>query len=110
MKANKGHFENLFITAFEGGSSYWAEVLGETPENEGQSDSERWFHHIWNGGSMIVYDAEGGDVLGVATKERMIHGLEMAQSEFDHLDFMECDAESADVWFQFASMGEYTFG
>jgi len=112
MRLSKQQLEDLFVTAFEGGSSYWAAVKDETPKNGSNSYSESWFKHIWEGGSMDVYDAEDDDeLLGVVTKDRLIAAAkEMMDNDFDHLDIKDYDAESADVWFQFAALGEYTFG
>lgn len=108
--------EYLFIGAFEGGSSYWAELLDETPEgDEGDAPSERWFKHIMSGGSMKVYDLEEeGELLGTITKESMEKGLsKMSQDYPDHYaDFLEenHDAITADVFFQLASMNDVVFG
>ena len=102
--------EDLFITAFEGGSSYWAEVKDPTPSGVG-SPSERWFNHIKNGGSMDVYDVENEDeLLGTGTWESMEWAIPMMKEDFAHMTLEEADADIADVWFQFASIGKYTYG
>lgn len=101
-------FEDIFITAFEQGSSYWAEVKDATPSGSG-SNSERWFNHILQGGSMDVYDAEIDELLGSVTKEKFAEAVELMALEQYDFDAEDFDAEDADVWFQFVVIGEITF-
>ena len=104
--------EDLFITAFEGGSSYWAEVQASTPKQkkgECKSPSERWFEHIMNGGSMEIWDAENPDeLLGTMTLESIQKGTALYINGGFPLE--DGDAADADAWFQYCLIGEIVYG
>jgi len=107
--------EDLFITAFEGGSCYWAEVTDRTPNAPGQSPSERWFNHIMEGGEMRVYDVESNDVLGYVTKERIDNAFKlMKQAGYGEIvkaaKNEDYDAADADMWFQYVVLEDIIFG
>lgn len=107
--------EDLFITAFEGGSNYWAEVKQKTPRGEGSS-SERWWRNIMKkGGTMTIYDAEEeGEILGRFDLPKVLVGTakmaENAPEQFANVLSENYDAETADVWFQFVVLGEIVYG
>ena len=116
IKLDEQRMQDLFIGAFEGGSSYWAEVRDSSPTNECQSPSERWWKHIMvDGGEMKVYDNEDEEseptVLNKAGVEK---GFQlMAQNEARHfMDWLSenDDATTADVWFQLALFGQVVYG
>lgn len=111
--------ENIFVTAIEGGSSYWAEI----PENEievvyansknGKAFSERLLEAVYdNGVNINIYDAENpDDILGTLSKSTMQQRLDECpywalRQEMDE----QGDAESSDVVFQCLVMGEVIFG
>ena len=107
---------DLFCTAFEGGSNYWAEVTDRTPNAEGDSPSERWFNHItMDEGCMRVYDVESNDVLGLVTKERIENAFKlMKKAGYGNIvqAFLreDYDADTADMWFQYVVMEDIVFG
>lgn len=111
--------ENIFVTAIEGGSSYWAEI----PENEievvyansknGKAFSERLLEAVYdNGVDINIYDVENpDDILGTLSKSTMQQRLDECpywalRQEMDE----QGDAESSDVVFQCLVMGEVIFG
>jgi len=110
--------EDLFVTAFEGGSSYWAEVSDPSP-NSGSGDpaSIGWFNHIQAGGVMHVYDCEeelGTVLLGTVTAESFnkAEALLVKDHRWVVGDVLneQYDAESADIYFQLLVLGELTYG
>lgn len=112
---------DLFITAYEGGSSYWASVhisFGEKAQEkikEMGSTSEYLFSRIWNDGKeFTVFDAEEGDELGKMNKANFKKGYTLLKSDpyVDHYSDLvseNWDANTADVWFQLAILNDITF-
>lgn len=111
--------ENIFVTAIEGGSSYWAEI----PENEievvyanstkGKSFSERLLEAVYdNGVDINIYDVENpDDLLGTLSRSTMQQRLSECPYWVIRLEIEEQgDAESSDVVFQCLVMGEVVFG
>jgi hypothetical protein len=111
--------ENIFVTAIEGGSSYWAEI----PENEievvyanstkGKAFSERLLEAVYDNGIDInIYDVENpDDILGTLSRSTMQQRLSDCPYWALRLEMDEQgDAESSDVVFQCLTMGEVIFG
>jgi len=111
--------ENIFVTAIEGGSSYWAEI----PENEievvyanstkGKAFSERLLEAVYdNGVDINIYDVENpDDILGTLSRSTMQQRLSECPYWAIRLEMEgEGDAESSDVVFQCLTMGEVIFG
>jgi hypothetical protein len=111
--------ENIFVTAVEGGSSYWAEI----PENEievvyanstkGKAFSERLLEAVYDNGIDInIYDVENpDDILGTLSKSTMQQRLNECPYWALRLEMEEQgDANSSDIVFQCLTMGEVIFG
>ena len=112
------YFEDLFITAFEGGSYYWAEVSDECPYKDDKlALSERWWRHILNGNSMKVVTVDG-DVC-YYSRERLIKALQkMSDVPDDSVEFQLfkdilneeiMDADQADTIFQIVVLGSVIY-
>ena len=96
----------LFITAWYGGSSYWAEVS----EPNG---AEKTLLKMKNEGHVLRVTPIDDDPVDV-TYEDLLHGIvllarDFTQSYHDVLNDYD-DAETADIWFQLAVLGELTYG
>jgi len=111
--------ENIFVTAIEGGSSYWVEI----PENEievvyanstkGKAFSERLLEAVYDNGIDInIYDVENpDDILGTLSRSTMQQRLSACPNWALRLEMDEQgDADSSDVVFQCLTMGEVIFG
>jgi hypothetical protein len=114
-------FENILVTALEGGSNYWYTLdltdLGEERNkylNEPLSvriSKMIWYDRI----NLRVMDAEEEDVLlgevNIATIKTAFEKI-CSQYPETYLNLIQenFDADDADVFFQIATMGEITFG
>ena len=127
-------FEHMLISALEGGSNYWywlpekgdsnaegmADVLkwAEDKEFEGLAPSELIARYVWQGGAVKVTECDTEDqedCTGWALNRTNVkRGFKVMQEKYprhwDDLQRDNADAETADVWFQCALMGEVTFG
>ena len=132
-------FEHMLISALEGGSNYWywlpekgdnnaegmADVLkwAEDKECEGDKEfeglapSELIARYVWEGGCVRVTEGDAQDehiLLWALNRTNVKRGFKVMQEEYprhwDDLQRDNADAETADVWFQCALMGEVTFG
>ena len=117
-------FDNLIITALEGGSNYWYELNDDEfcmdlPAKAGDYDTltEKISKALFTNPDfqMKVYDKEIPDeVLGTVTQESIMKAFELANLHYsvclDNIISDDYDAEDADVMFQLATMGEVVFG
>ena len=106
-------FENMFVTAFEGGSNYWAVV--DTSKITGKPDGEPWSTYlakkIWEDNfKLAVFDREEGDFLGYFTKTRFLKHASKQQWALNEMITETMDANSADALFQLGTMAEVVFG
>lgn len=119
-------FEDLIVTAFEGGSNYWVDHVeikhpnGDKPKGEPVS--------VWaasalnNGGTVIFFIDEEGDQHDSPpislNKDMLVKGVQMWAKEFpDHvtidngqIDMGNTDADDADAIIQFALFDDLVFG
>lgn len=100
--------KDLFITAWEGGSSYWATV--NSPYN-----AEKTFEMIVEDDfALKIYDIENPYESWILTKQNMVGSITKLRNEYPrhyaNLINGTWDAETADVWFQLVVIGELTFG
>lgn len=119
--------EDLLVTALEGGSNYWYYLSVEAYDLINKSirtkqilepPSIKMWDAIKHGASIPIYDEENkNEKLGEINLESIAKGEQMMVDKyFFHFkklldkENVEWDAETADVWFQLAVMGEITFG
>lgn len=116
--------EDLLCGAFEGGSNYWA-CTGVTKKQREEVGAEFSFEVATRGGEIEVFDAEEPDEkLGVINEERIKKAFRMMREGknekgeskphyTEHLrDFLNFndDANTSDIFFQLAVMGDIVFG
>ena len=109
VRIEEKRIADLLITALDGGSNYWADLYGSLED-------------IMNGGTVSVVDAETGESLGIVCYQSIATALQlMAKGEdrngkkipirhWQAIVEENDDAETADVFFQMAVMGEIVFG
>jgi len=111
--------KDQIITAIEGGSNYWyyLDYLSMLPEyNEGEALSERIGRAVLDEGIEVpVFDYEDQDEeLGKLSKASIENAMMIMASEYpqtlDDIREETGDAETADIFFQLAVMGEIVFG
>lgn len=108
-------FENVIVTALEGGSNYWyiTDTRDFPTEPKGEPASIRIAWNLWNtkDWSIPVYDLENRDEkLGDLTLEGFKTNAHIADFALQDLKRDNLDAWSADSLFQVAIMGEVVFG
>lgn len=117
-------FADIIITALEGGSNYWYQLIDEDYRDklppktvERQSLSERIAYALYTDPKfeLPVYDVEEPDeLLGKVTQESMYRAFELAKSDYpdayENIMEEQYDASDADILFQLATMGELVFG
>ena len=115
-------FENIVITALEGGSNYWMdyEVKKGIPKRDEMPDkapSERIAYGLWHNkdSEVAIWDAEeDGELLGTLTYDSVREGMQLAckdyMKEINMMISEDYDAWTADTLFQVLVMGEVTFG
>jgi hypothetical protein len=107
-----------FITAIEVGSNYWYYLKDLSMLSEKTNClplSERIAHAILHEKEIIpVHDIENGELLGNLTKENTKKALQIMSKDyteaFSDIINETGDAETADIFFQLAVMGEVVFG
>lgn len=121
------NFENelrfdLFVTALEGGSNYWYYLSDESIDKinnhtypDGFLFTEKMWKYILDGNSIDINDIESPDeLLGSISLESIQKGEEtMFQNSLWHYTNAKeesWDADTADVWFQYAVMNDIVFG
>lgn len=118
------HFEDVIVTALEGGSNYWYllntdEFRSQLPEKAGTYNtlSEKISAALFNDANfkMPVRDIENEDeILGYCTRQSMMDAFEKTLQDRPEIfaRFMDegYDAGDADYVFQLAVMGTITFG
>jgi len=118
--------ENIFVTAFEGGSNYWYNIsiddlkkIKEIYKDEEirTPSSIAIFRAIMEKGCEIsILDLETDEILGVLSKTSVINGLQklINDESYQYSLFYEIngdgDATTSDVCMQFFVMGEVIFG
>ncbi len=125
-KIHLEHFENVIVTALEGGSNYWYMLYTEdykpflVPRTEQKPAlSERIAISLYTNPKfkLPVYDIENpDDLLGEVTQASMFKAFQIAEKEYffvwQHLveNTEDFDATDADIIFQLATMGKVVFG
>jgi len=116
--------ENLIVGALEGGSNYWY-YLGEEAcniidekcpaEKKDEPFSIRFWEAIKAGAVIPIHDAEDEDTkIGEISLESIQKGWDLLKTKqlrhFADILSENDDADTADVWFQFCSLGELVYG
>lgn len=114
--------EDQLVTALEGGSNSWY-YLDDTTEidNYLQEGDEKlplataMWRAIKDGKSIPIFDAENPEEkLGEISLASIEKGEQLmadnSPSHFMQMYLENGDAETADVWFQYAVLGKITFG
>jgi|TARA_R110000823_G_scaffold99152_1_gene214042 hypothetical protein len=122
LELNYETFENIIVTALEGGSNYWY-MLGDTkciPQRNDMPDkalSQRIAYGLWHNkaSELSIWDLEEEDeLLGTLTYDSVREGMQTACNEYAQQVYMmmseDYDAWTADTLFQVLVMGEVTFG
>jgi MoxR-like ATPase len=122
---SKEVLDNVFVTALEGGSNYWASVSNETivlireavPSSKNPYFASAMLEAITEHNVEVpINDCEDEDeVLGVISLATMNERLQkLAESDdawaLDDMLDEDFDATTADVVFQYIVMGEVVFG
>lgn len=111
--------EDQIVTALEGGSNYWYYLpdLSMLPNKDKNVPvATRIADAVLNHGIEIpVYDNEDEtELLGMLSKKSIKKGLEIMSKDYNShfMDIIEetGDADTGDVFFQHAVMGEIVFG
>lgn len=116
--------EDWLVTALEGGSNYWYYLpfLSVLPmDNAGEPLAIQIAKACWYGGTEVdVYDAEevqangkpepGAEPIGKISRANLERGCRMYLEDDRGAMDDDCDADDADVWFQFVVMGEIVYG
>ena len=116
------HFEEIIVTALEGGSNYWYSLSPNDFEDnlEGKKEeplSSRIAKTLYNDPKfqMKVYDVEEDNFeLGIVSQESMLKAIEIAYEKYNWVyeDLIQGngDADTADALFQLATLGELVYG
>ena len=118
------HFEEIIVSALEGGSNYWyllktSEFKAKLEGDSNEPLTTRIARTLYNDPTfeMKVYDVEEDDgepELGIVSQATMLEGIQIAAEKyaFAYHDLMEGqgDGGTADVLFQLATMGEIIYG
>jgi len=117
--------ENVFITAFEGGSNYWYHlgrdainiVRSHVSKEEEMYLAVAIFKAVYDKGAMVpVRDAENeDDVIGYLSKETFKYRLQkMVDDKYGSILMSEIneegDAGTSDLIFQYLVLGEIVYG
>jgi len=122
LKITEDVLENIFVTAIEGGSDYWAYItrsdefkrFKETSKE--YSFSENVLKFVLSGGDMVVEDIqEEGEILGIINKANIEIGLNtlLNSPNKQHLFALlneDYDAENAVVCFQYLVLNDLVYG
>lgn len=113
---------DMLITAFEGGSNYWATLdkVDRTHFVKGDSLAENVARSVLSDKNykLYVYDVESDEdeleLLGTMTYASIEKAFNIMANEyprrFSEIISGDYDADDADVFFQLAVMGEIVFG
>ena len=119
-------FEDLIVTALEGGINYWADfpdqeydAIRKWSKNNGISEepfSKKFSKYIWSGYSVSVIDADepdDGEIGQISLEIIKNEGWQLFSEQTEHFfDFINdnADAITADVWFQCCSLRGVVYG
>lgn len=125
-------FEDIMVTALEGGSNYWYDLQDLTPDfkiftqkfaDADEPLSVQISQFIWLGGEIPVYDRESKDSkVGVLNIKKFVEAFKTIIESVESTDSSGCyalqlgnilsgnyDASDADVIFQITVLGSVVF-
>jgi len=116
--------EDVFVTAIEGGSNYWYHlsinavclIRDAVPREEESCLSVATFKAVMKGVEVPIHDAEDiEEQIGLISLETMADRLSKLATSDDKWTLQahmneEGDSESADIVFQYLTMGEAIYG
>lgn len=115
LEITKDMFENIIVTSLEGGSNYWYMIHSISHDTdrhlplssqiaEGLYDDDTF--------EVIFHDCETDEYLGTLTQQSLVKGIQKAfkNGQLMPNDLEEMDANIADVFLQYAVMGEIIYG
>jgi hypothetical protein len=117
-------FVDVIVTALEGGSNYWYQLIDEdyrdklppkSPQHQALSERIAYALYINPKFELPVYDVEEPDeLLGKVTQQSIYRAFEIAKKDYpdayENIMEEQYDATDADILFQLATMGELVFG
>lgn len=115
-------FSNVIVTAYEGGSTYWAYVkdkiptFPDNPEFDKLAPSERLVRKLIDDPEykLDVFDVETDERLGSLSQASMCKAFQLAAVMCPHVLSSvlsdNYDANDADILFQYAIMEELVYG
>lgn len=110
---------HLLVSAFEGGSNYWARIDNSKPYfTAGNEKPYTYLPDVpFLGGSIAVEQSDGGDYEPcpfVLTRERCLAAFQLMAEKHPHHWQAVCventDAETGDVFLQLAVLGDVVYG
>lgn len=113
--------ENLFITAFEGGSSYWCSIDSDQLfrlkqqyySRERSAPAEYVWDAILNGETVEFANIDDETETWNMSLEIISQGCQKMYEEqkeyYGYIMLNEIDADVADVWFQICTLGEIVY-
>ncbi len=122
VQITQDDFENIIVTALEGGSNYWYSLGEGIPpkDNKGTPLAVRIAERIFNDSNykLPIHDIEDeeGEPLGYLSQQSLLDAYGIISEKWPtHFHNMtsedgDYDAETADVFFQVAVMGDIVFG
>jgi len=119
-RISRGRVADLLVTAFEGGINYWGEIAKyEKPEElTFRTDPEHVYKYVDYplnaGGAVILQDAEDASERWRLDADAIERGLNLmaanSPDQFQNFLGENEDAETADVFVQYAVLGEIVYG
>tara|TARA_R110000822_G_scaffold51176_4_gene133158 strand:+ start:2177 stop:2554 length:378 start_codon:yes stop_codon:yes gene_type:complete len=107
-------FNDVIVTALEGGSNYWYLIHDEhIPTGVWGSRIDRVVEKLWDDPEYVlpIYDVEDeSELLGELTMQKFLDNIGKHESAFADLLNDNLDGYSADMLFQMAVMGEVVYG
>lgn len=112
---------DMLVGALEGGSNYWywlgdaATAIFDKYRKAGDALADTMYAALKAGESIPVEDVENdGEVLGTISMESIEKGERLMYGDMPN-DFHDIadendDASTADIWFQYATLGEVVYG
>jgi hypothetical protein len=113
---------NMLVSALEGGSNYWYwfgdktmdRVFAATEDMKGEPTVDRILMAVQRGALVNVFDCESMEKLGTLTPESWAKAemlmLKNHRSHFADILKENDDATTADIYFQYAVMGNLIYG